>query len=159
MHASPQSIEPEGLFDGLKPGAIFIGAVVDNLATVLVSIALVVVLGTEEIFSEDEEASQAAFDALSSEPEFLLWSLVLGVACTVLGAYIGAGRAGQFHVRHGGWIAVASAALGLVFMLVSGERPGPSPPLWYEATGWVLLLPAGLLGGALSKSVHAGHAA
>jgi hypothetical protein len=158
MHSSPHSIEPEGLFDGLKPGAIFLGAVVDNLATVLVSIALVAVLGPEEIFSEDEMVSQAAFDALSSEPEFLLWSLVLGIGCTVLGAYVGARRAGQFHVRHGGWVAVASAALGLVSLLMTGGGPGPTTPLWYEATGWVLLLPAGLLGGALSKSHQVGHA-
>jgi hypothetical protein len=159
MHSSPKSIEPEGLFDGLKPGAILLGAVVDNLATVLMSMALVVVLGPEEVFSEDGEVSQAAFDALSSEPEFLLWSMVLGLGCTGLGAYVGATRAGQLHVRHGGWIAVASAALGLAFMLVPGEGPSPAPPLWYEAIGWVLLVPAGLLGGVLSRSLHPGHAA
>jgi hypothetical protein len=159
MHPSPQSIEPEGLFDGLKPSAIFLGAVVDHLATVFVSIALVAVLGPEEVFSKDEAVSQAAFDALASEPEYLLWSMILGLGCTVFGAYVGARRAGKLHVRHGGWIAVASAALGLVFMLLAGEGSGPAPPVWYEAIGWALLLPAGLLGGALSRSLHSEHIA
>lgn len=157
MYPSPSSIEPEGLFDGLKPGAILLGAVVDHLATVFVSVALIVALGPEEVFSKDEEVSKAAFEALASKPEFLLWSMILGLGCTVFGAYVGATRAGRLHVRHGGWIAVASAALGLVFMLLPGEQPGPAPPLWFEAIGWVLLLPAGLLGGALSRSVHSKH--
>ena len=154
MHPAPHSIEPEGLFDGLKPSAIFLGAVVDHLATFFVSIALVAVLGPEEVFSKDEEVSQTTLDALASEPEFLLWSMILGLGCTVFGAYVGAKRAGKLHVRHGGWIAVASAALGLVFMLLTGEGAGPAPPLWFEAIGWALLLPAGLLGGALSRSLH-----
>jgi hypothetical protein len=158
MHSPPHSIEPEGLFDGLVPSAILLGAIVDHLATVIVSIALVAALGPEEVFSEDEGVSDAAFDALAIEPEFLLWSMVLGLGCTVLGAYVGATRAGKSHVRHGGWVAVASAALGLVFMLVPAEGPGSALPLWYEAIGWLLLLPAGLLGGALSRNLHCTHA-
>lgn len=158
MQPSSQSIEPEGLFDGLKPGAILLGAVVDNLATIVGSIALVVVLRPHEVSSPDEEASRAALDALASDPGFLLWSMVLGVACTVLGGYVGARRAGRLHVRHGGWIAVASAALGVAFMLVAGQEPDPARPFWYEAIGWVLLLPAGLSGGALAGFVQARQA-
>jgi hypothetical protein len=154
MESPPSSIEPEGLFDGLKPGAILIGAVVDNLATAIASSALVVWLGSEKAFSEDVGERREALEALLSQPEFLLCSLVVGLGCTVLGGYVGATRAGSLHVRHGGWIAVTSAALGLLLALLPGPAPSSGPPFWYEATGWLLLLPAGLLGGLLAKTLQ-----
>ena len=155
MELPPRSIEPEGLFDGLKPGAILIGAVVDHVATAIAFSALVAWLGPADAISGDEEARRSAIDGLLSQPEFLLWSLAVGLCCTVLGAYVGATRAGALRVRHGGWIAVASAALGLAAALLSGQSPSQAPPLWHEALGWGLLLPAGLLGGLLSEKLHA----
>jgi hypothetical protein len=146
MQSFPTSIEPHGIFDGLKPGAILIGAVVDHVATVAIA--------GESAFSDDEEVTQAAFDALSADPQFLVWSMVLGLSCTVLGAFVGARRAGKLHLRHGGWVAVASAVIGLLYLLLPAEATGPAPPLWYDVVGWVLLLPSGLLGGALSGALH-----
>ena len=118
--------------------------------------ALVVWLEPKALSSEDDEARQSAIDALLSQPEFLLWSLVIGLGCTVLGAYVGATRAGSLHVRHGGWIAVTSAALGLVITVLLGQAPNAEPPMWYEGIGWALLLPAGLLGGLLAANLQAG---
>jgi len=91
-------------------------------------------------------------EALAREPGFLLCSLALGLGCTVLGAFVGARRAGSLHVHHGGWVAVASAILGVALLLPPAPQTGAQllPPLWYEAAGWLLLLPAGLLGGALA---------
>ena len=150
MYPPPRPIEPEGMFDGLSPAAILLGAVVDNIATLLTSFGLILALGATDVFAEDEESSGAAFNELLDSPEFLFWSLVLGLSCTVLGAYVGARRAGQLHVRHGGWIAVASALFGLLFVLVPGQQPEQATPLWYEVLGWALLLPSGLLGGVLA---------
>ena len=159
MQDSPQSIEPSGTFDGLKPGAILFGAVVDNLATFLVSVPLTLMYLPTEIFSQnDEKAIQAAIETLSSDTGYLLWALGLGLSCTVLGAFVGARRAGQLHWRHGGWISVTSAAIGLAVMIVAGLEPGPERPLWYEVVGWVLLIPAGLLGGEISRRFQAGQA-
>jgi hypothetical protein len=154
MQSFPTSIEPHGIFDGLKPGSILIGAVVDHVATVATSIVLVALLAGESAFSDDEQVAQAAFDALSADPQFLVWSMILGLSCTVLGAFVGARRAGKLHLRHGGWVAVASAVIGLLYLLLPAEATGPPPPLWYDVVGWVLLLPSGLLGGALSASLH-----
>jgi hypothetical protein len=98
-------------------------------------------------------------EALFAEPRFLLWSMVLGLSCTVLGGFVGARRAGALHVRHGGWVAVASAVISLLFMLLPEDASGVAVPLWYDAIGWVLLLPAGLLGGALAGTLHARSAA
>ncbi len=159
MQASPQSIEPSGTFEGLKPGAILFGAVVDNLATFLVSLPLTLMYLPTEIFSQnDEKAIEAAINTLSSDTGFLLWALGLGLGCTILGAFVGARRAGQLHLRHGGWISVTSAAIGLALMIVAGIEPGPERPLWYEVVGWTLLIPTGLLGGEISKRFHAGPA-
>ncbi len=159
MQASPQSIEPSGTFEGLKPGAILFGAVVDNLATFLVSLPLTLMYLPTEIFSQqDEKAIEAAIHTLSSNTGYLLWALGLGFGCTVLGAFVGARRAGQLHWRHGGWISVTSAAIGLALMIVAGIGPGPERPLWYEVVGWVLLIPAGLLGGEIARRFQASHA-
>jgi hypothetical protein len=119
----PSPIEPDGLLDGLRWGSILLGALVDNVLTVLGA----------------------------SSPEFLLAGLVVGVCATSYGAFVGARRAGVHHVRHGGWIAVCSAALSLVPVLLAGQAPASSPPLWYEALGWLLLLPSGLAGGYLAE--------
>jgi hypothetical protein len=156
MENSLQPIQPTGTFEGLKPGAILIGAVVDHIATFLVSFPLTLVYLGGDVFSQnDEEAVEAAIDALASDTGYLLWLLGLGLGCTVLGAYVGASRAGQLHLRHGGWVSVTSAAIGIVLMLAVGVRPTSESPLWYEVAGWALLIPAGLLGGELSRRFHA----
>jgi hypothetical protein len=153
MNQVPPPIQPEGgLFEGLHPGAILLGAVVDNLATLLSFTLLALWIASPDGLSENEEVAEAAFEAAMASPEFLIGSLILGLACTVLGAFVGARRAGTSHLRHGGWIAVASAALGLLPYLLPSGQPAPSFPLWYEVTGWLLLLPAGLAGGAIAAS-------
>ncbi|MBW2270205.1 MAG: hypothetical protein JRH16_16685 [Deltaproteobacteria bacterium] len=159
MHPSPTSIEPEGLFDGLRPRAILSGAVLDNLATIATSIVLFGLFAGEGALSEDPEVANAAWTALSTNPLFLFCSVVLGLSCTVLGAFVGAWRAGVLHVRHGGWIAVASAAIGTLFLLLPGEASGAAPPLWYDVVGWALLIPAGVLGGALAAALQARNSA
>ncbi len=132
----------------------------DHIATFLVSFPLFLVYLPKEVLSQnDEEAVEAAINALSSNTGFLLWLLVLGLGCTVLGAYVGATRAGQLHVRHGGWVSVASAVIAIALMLAAGVGSVPESPLWHEVASWVLLIPAGLVGGALSRRFHASHAA
>ena len=158
MYPLPSSIEPDGVFDGLKPGAIVLGALVDNVATGATSIVLFGLLAGADAFSESEEIAQAAFE-LSSDPQFLVWSMVLGLSCTVLGGFVGARRAGRFHLRHGGWVAVASAAIAVLLLLLPTEAAGPLPPFWYNVIGWVLLFPSGLLGGAIADALHSPHAA
>lgn len=150
MEQFPGSIEPQGMFEGLRPGPILVGAVVDNIATLFSFAILVVWLGYPETLNPDQEAANRAIEASMSSPEFLLGTLILGFACTVLGGYVGARRAGRLHLRHGGWVAVISAALGLVFYVLPSEGPGLAVPLWHDVAGWVLLIPAGLLGGAIA---------
>ena len=37
----PPAIEPTGIFDGLRPGAILVGVVIDNLATLVAGSLLI----------------------------------------------------------------------------------------------------------------------
>ena len=160
FHRDEGPTETEGVFDGLKPGAILFGAVIDNLTTFLVSIPLAVAFLPADVLEQnDTEAIRAAFEDVSADPGYLLWALGLGLGCTVFGAFVGARRAGQLHLRHGGWISVISAAFYLTLVLVSGLEPGPQSPLWIEATHWLLLVPAGLLGGEIARRWQFRHSA
>ncbi|MEN8182637.1 MAG: hypothetical protein ABFS46_08890 [Myxococcota bacterium] len=150
MTSHPRPIEPDGLFEGLRWSSIVLGAVLDNVLTLLGYGLLTTGLAGADAFSENEAAAERAFQDVVSSPEFLLLGLLVGVSATVIAAFVGARRAGVHHVRHGGWIAVCSVAFSLVFYLVPGSEPAPSPPVWYEALGWCLLLPSGLAGGYLA---------
>ena len=153
MSPHPNPIEPDGLLDGLQWGSILFGAVLDNVLTVIGFGLLTASLAGEDAFTQDEAAAERALQELASSPEFLLFGLFLGVAATVIAAFAGARRAGVHPVRHGGWIALCSAALSVVPYLLPGSVPAPSPPVWYEALGWCLLLPSGLAGGYLAARI------
>lgn len=152
----PGAIEPEGLFDGLSAGAILFGALVDIGATLVCGILLMLVFAPEAISRNEAEAA-AAIEALYASPVYNAVELAVGLACTTLGAVAGALRAGVLHVRHGGWIAVASTALTAFFTLAAPpETTTAAIPFWREALGWILILPAGVAGGVLARAVQTG---
>ena len=148
-------IDPEGTFSGLSASAILFGAFVDIAATVVASTLLVLWLAPEVAAQEEAQAHEVLAKLYTSQ-RYVVANLALGALCTVIGAFAGAHRAGQLHVRHGGWIAVTSTALGV---LLTALQPVPAPdaataPLWAEVTAWLLILPAGMLGGALAASLQ-----
>jgi putative membrane protein (TIGR04086 family) len=145
----PPGIEAPGIFTGLHPRAILIGVVVDSLATLVAGFALVSVFAARQGPGPDGGVSDEALDSLTASPEFLLASLVVGLACTSLGGFVGARRAGTSFARHGGWIGVGSALVALLLSVASGPDPSP-PPLWFELAGYLLVIPAGVLGGLLA---------
>lgn len=145
----PPPIEPTGVFDGLRPGAILIGIVVDNLATFAASVMLVSFFAAGLADEHSGELPEGALESLLASPEFLLASLAVGLLCTVFAAYVGARRAACFFVRHGVWIAIGSAISALVLFAIAGPQ-GPRPPLWVDLVGFTLMIPAGALGGLLA---------
>ncbi len=151
MEPTPRPVEPQGLFDGLRFGPIAVGAVFDQFLTMVAIALLIGWFVTPEVGSEDSEAAEAALEAVLSSSTFLAASMVVGFACTTVAAWFGARMAGRDFVRHGGWIAVTSAALAAVFVLGAADQPSRIEiPLAYEVAGWLLMLPAGLLGGAFA---------
>jgi hypothetical protein len=144
----PGSIQPDGLFDGIQWSAVAYGALVDILVTFAANLPLVALFAPEALTADPAEAERVMREAASS-PDFLLAGLLVGAAATAFGAWVGARRAGVHHLRHGGWVAIASLLLGFLPLLVF--EAGPAPPLWYQAAGILLMLPAGLLGGYLAQ--------
>ena len=154
----PPAIHPTGIFAGLRPGAILLGVACDNLATLLLSPLLVAVFAGSTGIGGAAGLSEEALAALSQSPEFLVASLVVGLGCTAAGAYVGARRAGCHFVRHGAWIGVCAALVGLA--LYPAPAPSqPLPPLWLDLVGFALLLPSGALGGLLAGAAAARRAA
>ena len=149
----PSAIEPQGLFDGLRWSAILGGAVLDNVLTFLASIPIILLVAGGEAFSRDEEAARRAIDQAVVAPEFLFWSFIVGISITVYAALWACRRAGVFHLRHGGWTAVASAVLASLLLLPPGATAGPAPPLWYTGLALALMVPAGVFGGWLASRV------
>jgi len=146
----PGSIEPEGVFDGLSGGAIALGAFVDLGATILGSLLLLGWLAPAALGPDEAEAAEALAAHAASDVGCAL-ELALGIFCTALGAFVGARRAGRLHVRHGGWIAVASTAgVALLMLLTPPDAQEPAVPLWCQALAWILIIPAGVSGGALA---------
>jgi hypothetical protein len=145
----PPPIEPTGVFDGLRPGAILFGVIVDNLATLVASSVLIFLFTAGMAGENGGELPEEGIEQLLGSPEFLLMSLVVGLLCTVFAAYLGARRAACFFVRHGVWIAIGSA-LSAVFLFAIAGQQGPRPPLWFDLVGFTLMIPAGALGGLLA---------
>jgi len=150
----PTAIEPTGIFEGLRPAAILLGVAVDNLSTLLLWPLLVSVFAGSPGSSGAEALDKEAIDALSRSPGFLLASLCVGLGCTAAGAYVGARRAGCHFVRHGVWIGVCAALIGLA-CYPTPEASRPLPPLWFDLAGYALLLPAGALGGGIAAATAA----
>lgn len=150
--SAPGPIEPEGLFDGLSGGSIALGALVDIGATVVVGSLLLLWLAPD-VFSPDEATSAEALEAFYASAGYAALQLALGMLCTVFGAYVGARRAGRLHVRHGGWIAVASTALNALLIAIDPSIGSDPAPFWMQALGWVLVIPAGIAGGALAGAL------
>ena len=147
-------IQPEGTFDGLSPTAILYGAFVDIAVTLILS-TLVALWLAPDLASQDEAVARQALEELHASTLYVDANLAIGALCTALGAFAGARRAGKLHVRHGGWIAVTSTALGVFLTLL---EPTPtevgSVPVWVEVTAWLLILPAGMTGGALASAMQ-----
>ena len=83
---------------------------------------------------------------------FNLLVLVLGGLCTVYASFKAARRAGAYFIRHGGWVATASALSALVVILAVPE--GPTQPLWVEILGFLIIIPSGILGGYIAARIQ-----
>jgi hypothetical protein len=156
MADGPSPIEPESLFAGLRWSCILGGAVLDNVLTLLASFPIMLYFAGSAAFAQDEETARRAMDQAIAAPGFLLCLFVVGLSITAYAAFWASRRAGLLHLRHGGWTAVASAALGSLFLLAPGAAAGPAPPLWYDVLALALMVPAGVFGGWLAS--HAGSA-
>ena len=125
-------LEPEAI----RVTAVIVGWLVDTLSTAVASIPLLAAYGVDP-------NDQAGLDRLNDVPDFLLASLVVGLACTLAGGFVAGHLARGAEVRHAVAMGVASAGSALLLAL-TGEG---GPPVWYLAIGTALTVPAAALGG------------
>jgi hypothetical protein len=150
-------IEPEGIFDGLSGTAILLGAFIDIVCTEIAGMLLILWF-TPNPPTRDPEQVRQLLAQLAASTSYVGASIAVGALGTVLGAFVGARRAGLLHVRHGGWIAVASTALGTLLMLLEPpSRDATEFPFWAQLAAWLLILPSGMTGGALAAAFPAAN--
>ena len=145
---SPSPVEAPGFFTGLRALPIGIGAFVDNVATMLGGLLFLSVQVERYGIRPGDELPEELLRALQSDPSLLAGSLVIGTLATGLGGYTAARLADCHRMRHGAFVGLVGVVLGLLAYApaASAERP----PLWYDLLGFLLLIPAGALGGALA---------
>jgi hypothetical protein len=136
----PPPLELESRLSGLRPWAVLRGVLWDNALTLVCFVVIA------------SYWPEGASEELFASTRFGLAMLITGTACTVFGGYLAAARAGVAAVTNGAAVGVANLALGLVGSLIPVDA-GPLPPLWLEALGYAVVVPAGALGGFLWRPV------
>ncbi|HEX7043969.1 MAG TPA: hypothetical protein VF203_05085 [Burkholderiales bacterium] len=123
--------------------ALLFGIVADVGVTFVASVLLFALFAHGLVYPDmPPEEADAAMQALLSRGDFLLTSLVIGLACSALGGYVAARTAGRDLYLHAGLVGLASLLLGLL--------AGTRGPIWFNVAGFLLVLPAALYGGYLA---------
>lgn len=123
--------------------AVVIGAAVDLGASTLTGLALVIAVS---LFSQ-YSSMQELLAAQSREWTFIMASMLLGGACTVLGGYVSGRIARQSFLTH----ALAAGALSLVAgLLIFPQDEGPYAGI-VALLGYGSHLPLAALGGRLAR--------
>lgn len=126
---------------GFSPKAVLFGFLVDLGSTLVVSFVIGVVLGAILLA---RGATPDELNAQMGEPIVLIPSLVVGLACTVLGGFVAGRVAGHSEGLHGGLVGALGGLLVPAFMA--------QYPQWYNVACLVSVIPAGMLGGCLAAT-------
>lgn len=154
MAPAPSS-HPIDLVSGIRPGPVLLGVAVDWALTVVFSLFLTQAFldpGLWDVPEGDFDSTYAAeIDAMLTNTDFLLASLVFGALATAIGGYVAASKAATLQLKYGLMVAVVSGLTGLLVGLLPGESSSPPLPFWYDLAGWCVLIPAGILGGYVAR--------
>ena len=136
---------PEPVDRRFRWKAVLVGAAIDIAASTVTGIALVVVAAL--LTGPAAGGAEESVARLSESWTFLMISMVLGGACTVLGGYVAGRIARHSFLKH----ALVAGALSLVIgiALFHGDD-GPYAGL-LAFLGYGLHLPLALLGGWLAR--------
>jgi len=124
-------------------GAVLLGLVVDVGATMLLSV--VVTSAFAMFFGPSDAKAEDIAAALQGSSGFQLISMVGGLSCTVLGAYVAARFANRAEYATAFAVGVAS----LVFSEATLIALASDVPLWERLIGDLLVIPAAIVGGHL----------
>jgi hypothetical protein len=130
----------------LRPFAILVGSLVDNLGTTAWVLAYAAIRGVPLTTTTPTAEAQGAFDALLRSPLDSVVLFVIGMSFVVIGAYAAGRMAKRAPMLHAVGVSIISLAIGVIDIFMGGSPA----PLWYRVSGLVLTLPAGWLGGRLA---------
>ncbi|GAB4554648.1 MAG: hypothetical protein IV105_12015 [Rhizobacter sp.] len=125
------------------PKAIAIAVLLSLALDVLGGLVLLAVFGTELDTGLPPEQLSAALDAIAQGSGFLLAALLFSTATTTAGGYIAARLARAYPYFNAMAVGVVGIVLGLVL--------SSSAPWWFDALGYLISIPAALLGGHLAS--------
>ena len=145
-NSPPAPIEPTGFFTGIQFRPIFMGVIVDVIASMALS-------GAYYSYYVDPGAGMlAAFTEEAAEywrsSEGMVATLLLGSLGTLIGGFYAAYKAGTLEMKHGALVGIGSIILGLV--LQSGTEESALPE-WFMALSSAAAIPAGTLGGFFAE--------
>lgn len=124
--------------------AVFLGFLADIAASMLFSVILgFIALAVLSAKGYQGDELETMLMQLFSGAVYMLISIVIGLGFTVMGGYIAGRIAKTGEYFHAGAVGALGLILGLFFM---GQAP-----LWYNIAGFVLVIPAALLGGDMAK--------
>lgn len=131
--------------------AIALGALVMIALDLLTGAVSYVVFGGGDLpVGATPQEVRAVAETLQQNDGYLLTALVFGTATTVLGGYVTARMARQLPLLNALALGVLAVGIGVV---LSG--PGGSP-LWFDALGYLIVIPAAILGGYLGRRAGSG---
>jgi putative membrane protein (TIGR04086 family) len=136
MNADPS----DSRMHGVRPTSIALGVIVDKLTAVLLIGTLMALLGV---------ASRA----------FQVTALIVGFACTTLGAFVAGRHAKQRMVAHGLAVGLVGLAISVTRPLLTPEGSSATHSLPSELAAWSSVVVAGLAGGHLASRRSAAPAA
>ncbi len=135
----------------LSVKAIVLGALVMIALDLLTGVVSYIVFGGDALQpGATPEDIRTVAERLQQNDGYLLTALVFGTATTVLGGYVTARMARQLPLLNACALGIVGVAIGLV---LSG--PGDSP-LWFDAIGYLVIVPAAIVGGYLGKRARTG---
>jgi NADH:ubiquinone oxidoreductase subunit 6 (subunit J) len=138
--------DPGGGRRGSTLAAVSAGLAADVVGTFVGSVIITLVLGMMVADQGGTAADRGA--QLAESGGFQLFSLLFGLAFTVLGGYVAARVANHRELWHGMLLGIASLVFGELYIAFSGADIA----LWQRIAGWLLMVPAGIWGAALYRS-------
>ena len=150
----PSPVEPTGFFTGVQIFPVIIGIVVDYIATYVAMYGYFFVYLAQELSKKGEVTEDTLIEYMTS-PEGLMVGFAIGTACTALGGFVAARKAGAFEIKHGAFVGLGSLIVSFIEQTAQQE-PMPIPE-WFRLLSIVAIIPAGALGGfaaEIFKGLH-----
>jgi hypothetical protein len=125
--------------------SVILGSAVTFLLDLLVGSGMLFTFARDAFDPTMTEAeTTAVLAALAQNPSFLLVGFVLGSTTTIAGGFISARMARRLPYMNAAAVGVVGIVQGLLLM-------NDSAPWWFTALGFLINIPAALVGGHLAK--------